>query len=189
MPLPAVAVPPSGSCIILLSLAQIFALLLPPPPPLPPLCVCFRPNSLHPYIPSTCQQQPSTTLMSGMVGVTNKEMELPTRTSGAVSVGDARLLLLCSPLYNGLGTRTGCSPWLFLHWQVNSAGGSQPPVHQGAAQQRQDSYFLGQTLWRWNFQMLRAVKPAITRVSASSVDKGVQKSLVAMQGWRGAGGL
>lgn len=182
MPLPAVAVPPSGSCIILLSLAQMPALLLPPPPPLPPpsLCVCFRPNSLHPYIPCTSQQQPSAQWWVGCWGSLIRKWNCPQEQGGCEYERCQVTPALLSPLHwawaPGLDVLLGSA---CTDRQVSSAGASKPPVCQGAAQQRQDSYFLGHAMWRWHFQIVRTVKPAIIGVSASAVEKGVQKSLVA----------
>lgn len=121
MPLPAVAVPPSGGCIILLSLAQILPLLLPPPPPLPPssLCVCFRPHSLHPCILCTSQQQPSAQLWwVGRWGFLVNKWNRPQEQVGLWGWEMPGYSCSVLPSTLGSGTRTGCSTWLFLHWQT-----------------------------------------------------------------------
>lgn len=117
--------PPFGSCTILLSLVQILALLLPPLPSLPPpsLCVCFRSNSLHPYIHCTSQQQPSAQhWWVGWQRLLIRKWNCPQKQVGLWEweVPDYSCSALPSAL--GLGTRSGCPTWLFLHWQVNSAG-------------------------------------------------------------------
>lgn len=176
------------------SLAQVLALLLPPPPPLPlpppPLWVCFRPNSLHPYILCTSQLQLSAQHWVGWQGSLIRKWNCPQEQVGLWLWEMPSYSCSALPPTLGLGTRTGCCPWLFLHWWIAELCWSQPiPCVPGSCSAEAGELFPCHAMWRWNFQIVRTLKPAVTDVSASAVDKGVQKSLVAMHGWRRAGRL